>query len=64
MARIDDFRQRRKTIVFVSHSMSAVQQICQRAILIHEGKIIADGPADQVAASYEELLHQPVGARI
>jgi ABC-type polysaccharide/polyol phosphate transport system ATPase subunit len=64
MARIDDFRQRRKTIVFVSHSMNAIQQICQRAILIHEGKIIADGPTDQVAASYEELLHQPVGARI
>jgi ABC-type polysaccharide/polyol phosphate transport system ATPase subunit len=64
MARIDDFRQRRKTIIFVSHSMSAIQQICQRAILIHEGKIMADGPTDQIAARYEELLHQPVGARI
>ena len=59
-ARIDDFRQRTKTIVFVSHDMSAVRRICQRTLLIHEGQLIADGPPKEVAAHYEELLHHPV----
>ncbi len=64
MARIDDFRRRGKTIVFVSHNMDAVRGICRRALLIHEGNLLADGPPDEVAARYEELLHQTVGARI
>ena len=62
MARIDDFRRRGKTIVFVSHDMGAVRRICQRALLIHKGKLLADGPPDEVAARYEELLQQPAMA--
>lgn len=59
IARIQDFHQRGKTIVFVSHDMAAVRRICQRALLIHEGNLLADGPTNEVAARYEELLHQP-----
>jgi len=62
IARIDDFRARGKTIVFVSHSAASVRTICQRALLIHEGRIIEDGPVDQVVARYELLVQQPVGA--
>ena len=62
MARIDDFRQRGKTVIFVSHSMSAVRKICQRAILIHEGRILADGTPDEVFERYDDILHKPIGA--
>jgi ABC-type polysaccharide/polyol phosphate transport system ATPase subunit len=55
-ARIDDFRRRGKTIVLVSHSLDVVRQLCPRAILIDSGGLIADGPADEVIARYEELL--------
>ena len=61
IARIDDFRRRGKTIVFVSHSAASIRMICQRAILIHDGRIVQDGPADQVLVRYEELAQQPVG---
>jgi ABC-type polysaccharide/polyol phosphate transport system ATPase subunit len=61
-ARIDDFRQRGKTIVFVSHELAAVRRICQRALLIRDGVILADGEVDDVVARYEELLQHPVGA--
>ena len=61
IARIDDFRARGKTIVLVSHGGASVRKICQRALLIHDGRIIEDGPADQVVARYEELSQQPVG---
>jgi ABC-type polysaccharide/polyol phosphate transport system ATPase subunit len=62
MARIDDFRQRGKTIIYVSHSMVSVQQLCTRALLLHQGVLMADGSTSEIYAKYEEMLHQPVGA--
>jgi ABC-type polysaccharide/polyol phosphate transport system ATPase subunit len=57
LARIDDFRHRGKTIVFVSHNLSAVRQLCPRALMIDAGALLADGPADELVARYEELMH-------
>jgi len=54
--RIVDFQRRGCTIVFVSHSLSQVEKICQRAILLSHGQLIADGPAAQVAADYSERV--------
>jgi ABC-type polysaccharide/polyol phosphate transport system ATPase subunit len=58
-ARIDDYRQRGKTIVLVSHDLSTVRQLCHRVLLVHNGVLLEDGPANQVVARYEELLHNP-----
>ncbi len=57
--RIEDFRDRGKTIVFVSHSTAAVQQLCTHAILLNEGKLLYDGATDQTIEKYNEILHQP-----
>ena len=61
-ARIDDFRRHGKTIVFVSHDALAVRRICQRALLIQDGRLLADGTPDQVLDQYGELLKQPVAS--
>jgi ABC-type polysaccharide/polyol phosphate transport system ATPase subunit len=61
MARIDEFRRRGKIIVFVSHGAGNVRTICERALLIHEGTLVEDGPVDQVLARYEGIVQQPVG---
>jgi len=59
LARIDEFR-RRKTIIYVSHSAASVRELCTRALLLHEGTLVADGPPDQVLAEYSELLQHAV----
>jgi len=41
-----------RTVIFVSHSMSAVTRLCTRAVMLEEGRLVADGPAGQVAAKY------------
>ena len=41
-----------RTVVFVSHSMTAITRLCERAILLDRGRVIADGPASEVTASY------------
>ena len=41
-----------RTVIFVSHNMPAVTRLCDRVILIEEGKLKEDGPPHQVIKSY------------
>jgi ABC-type polysaccharide/polyol phosphate transport system ATPase subunit len=54
--RIEDFRSKGKTILLVSHSMDNVRKLCDRAMLVHAGRVVEDGLPDPVIARYEELL--------
>jgi lipopolysaccharide transport system ATP-binding protein len=45
-------RRRGITIVFVSHALDAVRTLCQRAIWLDHGRVIADGPAGDVIDQY------------
>jgi len=60
--RIDEFRSQGKTTILVSHDMSAIRAHCRRALLINEGRLIADGDAAEVIAVYEELQAKIIGA--
>ena len=51
-ATVHDAAQRGKTILFVSHSMSAVERFCGRAILLADGGVLDSGPPQQIAARY------------
>ncbi len=44
------------TILFVSHNISSVLQLCNRAILLKEGKMAAEGAPRQVVNHYYELI--------
>ncbi len=43
------------TVLFVSHSIEQVKAICDTAILLNHGEIIAKGDVDSVSAIYEEM---------
>jgi lipopolysaccharide transport system ATP-binding protein len=45
-----------RTIMFVSHNMAAVQNLCSRGILIEKGKIFFEGITDQVIQKYNDSL--------
>ena len=45
-----------KTVVFVSHDMNAVQEYCDRAILIEKSKIISRGTSHDVAMDYTRMF--------
>jgi lipopolysaccharide transport system ATP-binding protein len=44
-----------RTVLFVSHNISAVQTLCTRGILLGSGKLLLDGTADSVAEEYQKL---------
>jgi ABC-type polysaccharide/polyol phosphate transport system ATPase subunit len=54
--KIFDFKQRGGTIVFVSHDASAVERLCDRAILLREGNVDFDGPTHDAIVRYRRLL--------
>ena len=41
-----------RTVLFVSHDMTAVTRLCPRAILLDQGKVLSDGPAHEVVSAY------------
>ncbi|NOZ71212.1 MAG: ABC transporter ATP-binding protein [Chloroflexi bacterium] len=41
-----------RTVIFVSHNMPAVTRLCQRALLLEGGRLVSEGPAEQVVAEY------------
>ena len=54
--KIFEFKQRGGTIVFVSHDASAVERLCDRAILLREGRIELDGATHDAIVRYRQLL--------
>jgi ABC-type polysaccharide/polyol phosphate transport system ATPase subunit len=44
-----------KTIVFVTHDMSAIQRFCDRAMLVERGRIVSIDAPPTIARSYNEL---------
>ena len=50
--RITALKANGTTIVFISHNMHAVMEICPRVILLERGAMTMDGPADDVITAY------------
>jgi len=50
--RMEEFLRQGTAIAFVSHNLSAVRQLCSRALMLKRGAIAAFGPAEEVIADY------------
>jgi lipopolysaccharide transport system ATP-binding protein len=45
-----------RTVIFVSHNMATVQNICGRGLLLHQGQVMADDSTDTVVMHYLSLI--------
>lgn len=54
--RIADFRDRGVTILVVSHDLDAIAGLCDHALWLEHGRVLAEGPADEVVARYRGSL--------
>lgn len=52
--RMNEFRKQKKTMIFCSHSMYHVQELCDTAIWLEKGKIREIGESHHVVAMYED----------
>ncbi|MGY8526624.1 ABC transporter ATP-binding protein [Paracidovorax citrulli] len=56
LKKIRDFRDAGGAILFVSHDINAVKQVCSRALVLSNGQIVFDGAPDAAAQSYYKLI--------
>jgi ABC-type polysaccharide/polyol phosphate transport system ATPase subunit len=54
--KIFEFKQGGGTIVFVSHDASAVERLCDRAVLLKDGFVAFDGPTHEAIVEYRRQL--------
>ena len=52
LGKMGDFAKSGRTVLFVSHQMSAVQSLCSHAVLMQKGKVLETGPKSQIVAAY------------
>ena len=56
IGRILELKRRGVTIIFISHDLTAVEQLCDTAALFEKGRIVSNGPAADVVALYHRRL--------
>ena len=52
IGKMKDVASNGRTVLFVSHNMEAVKNLCSRALLLEHGKIVSEGSPSQVIESY------------
>ena len=50
--KMEDVGKVGRTVLFVSHNMPSITRLCQRTILLDDGRLACDGPASKVVAKY------------
>ncbi len=56
--KLEEFRKKGKTLVFVSHGLQTVVNLCGRAVLLDKGKVLQVGKSKEVINAYTTLLAQ------
>jgi lipopolysaccharide transport system ATP-binding protein len=57
LGRMEQFSGTGRTVLFVSHNMQTINQLCDRAIWIDGGKIVDDGDPSEVVTHYLRTSH-------
>jgi ABC-type polysaccharide/polyol phosphate transport system ATPase subunit len=56
MRRMNSFRDDGASILYVSHDLGSMENICDRVIWLDEGRVVEDGSVNYVTSSYVEFL--------
>jgi len=52
LGRMEDLSESGRTLIFVSHQMQAVSQLCDRALWLDHGQVVGEGESAEVVARY------------
>ena len=55
--RLNEFQEQGKTTLFVSHDMGSIKSMCKHVVLMHEGRVLEQGTAEEVADEYLKRAH-------
>ena len=62
--RIEQIREQAGTVFLVSHSSATVTKLCDRALWLEQGRLVMDGPAEEVVEAYRSAgrTKKPTGS--
>lgn len=60
LGKMQDITNKGRTVLFVSHNMGAVVQLCPLSIMLNKGRIVAKGPSKEVVEQYLSKIFSPV----
>jgi lipopolysaccharide transport system ATP-binding protein len=55
LGRMQDLRSEGRTVLFVSHDLTSVRQLCTRALMLNRGHLVDDGTPDEITRRYERM---------
>ncbi|MCB5239917.1 teichoic acids export ABC transporter ATP-binding subunit TagH [Niallia circulans] len=58
LAKMNEFKERGKTMFFISHSIGQMKQFCEKGIWLENGQLKMSGSIKEVIPAYEEFLAQ------
>ena len=58
LGKMDDVAQQGRTVLFVSHNMGLLQQLCERGIFLQHGTVHTDGTITEAVDAYLQTLEQ------
>lgn len=56
--KMDSFKEKGKTIFFISHSIGQVKEFCQKALWLEAGQIKAYGTVEEIIPQYEQFIRK------
>ena len=63
LAKMQEVSEGGRTVFFVSHMMHAISKLCKRVMLIDGGRVVVDGPAEQVVSDYMQRVVGTTGTK-
>lgn len=60
--RIRSLMERSHAVILVSHELSSLRDLCDRGLWMHKGRLVADGPIDEILDAYIESTAVPAPA--
>ena len=60
LGRMQDLRGEGRTVLFVSHDLTSVRQLCTRALLLNRGRVVDDGAPAEITRQYERMYQEGV----
>ncbi|MBV8900860.1 MAG: ATP-binding cassette domain-containing protein [Verrucomicrobia bacterium] len=64
LGKMSDVARQGRTVLFVSHDLAAVQNLCRRVIVLQKGSLLADGPAAGSIRTYLGSLQSARTAQV
>jgi lipopolysaccharide transport system ATP-binding protein len=62
--KINEFRERGKTVIFVSHAVNTLRGLCQRTVWLDGGRIMAQGESIEVTNAYLDFQRERIGRQL